>query len=243
METGKLSLLTSPDQYSVPDVIMRFSYPIDLSAPESGPDTSVFVHATAEYEVTPDMFTPSTLQTYPPMTLSIPANVHIMTPSNWSSNIFNDLATLITSSTSPVAPIVTIPHGIDPTTSHSNHWTKKDIDCSEFRTQTGIPLSAFAFLHIGAGTSNKNIAMLVKTFIQLSTLVREIPGENPDTEAPKTEYLYPEAVLVLKTLSSMYPQGKENIMRAIREAQAEFPDFDTNKIIWYLFILLVEVLL
>ena len=229
METAKLSLLTSPDQYTVPDVILRFGYPIDLSAPESGPSTSVYVHATAEYEVTPAMFTPSTVLTYPPIKLSIPPNVHLMTPSNWSANIFKDLATLITSSSTP---ILTIPHGIDPTTSHSNHWIKKDIDCSEFRTKTGIPQSAFAFLHIGAGTSNKNIAMLIKTFIQLSTLTREIQTENSDNESPKAEYLYPEAVLVLKTLSSMYPQGKDNIMRAIQEAQMQFPDFNTNKIIW-----------
>lgn len=56
---------------------------------------------------------------------------------------------------------------------------------------------------------NKNIVMLIQTFAKISAE-------------------YPEAVLLLKSLTDLYPQGVENIHRAA----SELPPDVINRIIW-----------
>jgi hypothetical protein len=66
----------------------------------------------------------------------------------------------------------------------------------------------------GAATSNKNIILLIQAFARI----------NKE---------YPDSVLLLKSLTDLYPQGVENIERAILGLSQETTDMiPTKSIIW-----------
>jgi hypothetical protein len=192
-----------------PDVVFRFGYPIDIT-PLSSP-TKVLSLATAEYG-TSDIYRS---RGSPPW--SSPGNVTLMVPSHWSIKLFQDFEDL------PTSNLLYLPHGFDSTyffpSLKKNKLCKQ---CLQVRKNLGISSSAFIFLNtgllsssipplsvLGAATMNKNIILLIQTFARISVD-------------------YPSAVLLLKSLTDLYPQGIDNIHRAVSGLSQEV----INRIKW-----------
>jgi len=191
------------DDDDPPDLLVRFGYPIDISPPPSS-STKVYTLATAEYEVKDIM-----------KTVNSPAwsdfeDVTLLVPSNWSASLFTDIGNV------PADKIAVIPHGFDERFFRPAKIKKKSItrECLEWREQVQIPEDAFIFLHIGAGTTNKNIDMLINAFVNITTQ-------------------YPNTVLLIKTLGSLYPQGKDNVMAVIQKLMRD-PErpFREDSVVW-----------
>jgi hypothetical protein len=207
-ETDIISSLSSIPQ-NKPDIILRFGYPIDLR-PFPGVRTKILSLATAEYGTSDILRSPRS----PPW--STPGNVTLMVPSHWSINLFRDLAEV------PDSNLFHLPHGFDATYFYpASKRNKLSKQCLALRKGLGISPSDFIFLntgysfllldspHAGAATINKNIVMLIQTFGRISAI-------------------YPTAVLLLKSLTDLYPQGVENIHRAVSSLSKEA----VSRIIW-----------
>jgi len=189
-----LSSMRMRSREDLPDMILQFSYPIDFSTAYStnGKPIKKIVHVTTEYEVTNDMKTLNSPD------WSNPGDVMLMTPSKWSANILKDLGGV------PENKIFVLPHGFDPTTFYpiSNKTHKNE--CKKFRKKLGIPPESFVYLHISAGTPNKNIPFIADAF-------------------KRVRAKHPTAVLVLKTISALYQKHKwtENGIKAYSWADDE----------------------
>ena len=188
------------------DIELRFGYPIDLSPPLSK-SGMVYVLVTAEYEVTTSMLAKgSSWQHFSP-------RIKLMVPSRWSMRLLKDLAGV------PSDRMMLLPHG------YSRHYFYPDTDklkmseeCLDLRDRMDVPQDAVIFLHVGAGTTNKNIHLLLNAFSVL----------HNHTGAP----LY----LVIKTLSGLYPVGVQVVQDALKQAM-NLTGMPESAVVWYVYLL------
>lgn len=118
---------------------LKFYAPYDLTNEPNSLYTIVFI--TCEYQVL-----------FQFNTINCPSNTYILTPSEYSKKglIRTGFDT---------NKIFVIPHGYD-----INRITDSKND---LRKQYNIPLSSYVYLHIGAMTPNKNVELIVKSFVKL----------------------------------------------------------------------------
>lgn len=176
-----ISSIPTRDPSDIPDIELRFGFPIDLSNTNN---MKIVTFATAEYEVAREMLTSWS----PPW--NNPDNIMIMTPSHWSATLMKELAGV------PEKNLFILPHGFDPRIYYPRINSTNDDDCIKFRERLGVPSDAFVYLHVSAGTPNKNIKFIVSSF-------------------KRVRRLYPTATLVIKLLSDLYDDSVQRILSEI----------------------------
>lgn len=158
------------------DIIYRISYPYDLSLPaKRGIPTCLFY--TSEFMMLKDEFFTgkSTVDRF--LTYCREMSISPVTPSEWSANALRAHS---------FEPVV-IPHGVD---TNKYFPTTKNL-----RKDLGINKDAVVYLNIGAMTENKGIALLVKSFYNIT-------------------FLKDNSYLILKGLGDIYT-SKEYVDKAI----------------------------
>jgi glycosyltransferase involved in cell wall biosynthesis len=171
------------------DIELRFAYPVDLSPPLSKSGI-VYVLATAEYEVVPGMLAKGSSWTH------FSPRIKLMVPSRWSMNLLKDIGRV------PADRMLLLPHGYSPKyfRPDTNSY-KQSQECVDLRGRLDVPEESFIFLHVGAGTTNKNMHQLLNAF----SVLYNHTGGSP---------IY----LVIKTLGALYPVGVEVVRDAILKA-------------------------
>jgi glycosyltransferase involved in cell wall biosynthesis len=204
-DTQLIDTLAPPPADIVPDFVLRFSYPIDISYPvynntlDTYKTPIIFVFATVEREATSRLLLNNSHSWN-----SIPSNMIIMPPSNWSANIMIDYG-----GTSR-EQIFLLPHGYDPRYYYKAKTSEKRKQCQRWRKSLGIAPELFIFLNVGAGTGNKNIAVLLTAFARIH---KKYPNKT---------------MLLLKMTSTLY--GLEQKLLDY----AKTLDIPESNFIWYI---------
>lgn len=163
------------------DVIYRISYPYDLSLPlKRGIPTCLFY--TSEFMMLKDEFFVgnSTVDRF--ITYCKELALCPVTPSEWSANALRAHS---------FEPII-IPHGVD-----TNKYFPTD---NNLRNDLGISKDATVYLNIGAMTANKGIALLIKSFYNIT-------------------FVNDNSYLILKGLGDIYT-SKEYVDKAIESLKS-----------------------
>jgi glycosyltransferase involved in cell wall biosynthesis len=168
----QLSQLAAPKPGETFDALYRIAFPFDLQ-PESNAKRTV-VFATSEFGSVPNSWLKS------PVSLAQNQSI-IVTPSNWSRKGFIN-------SGADESRLHVVPHGVDPAIFHPISESQR----IELRRKLGW--DGFVFLHVGAMTPNKGVAMLLKSFA--------INAEKK-----------PDIRLVLKGMDALY-QSNANMAKA-----------------------------
>jgi hypothetical protein len=136
----------------LPDIELRFAYPVNISAPRKR-GAIALVLATAEGEISERMHSvdsPSWRETE-----SI-----LMVPSNWSIDLMHAKGGV------PDDRMIRIPHGVDPAQFHPGGG-KRSAECVELYRKLDVNPSDFVYLHIGAASKNKNLPILLDSFYKI----------------------------------------------------------------------------
>lgn len=168
------------DKTIMADLTIRILYPFDVSPCPYSKKTLVFI-------VTEKLWTRTIHPTH------IHPDVFIMTPSNHSKEIFMKQYDFLTDDCCSV-----IPHGID----YSRFNILSVSQITEKRALYNINNNDFVFLHISSNTGNKNVPLIIESFLKLKSSFVEAKNSKLILKFNTTLYNFQETKNIQETYAN-----------------------------------------